>query len=308
MSEFYVKTGDLKTVAADALLCELAIEREKKALGNLMCRFTTDDAGVLKALESLVECLNDQKNSMQTMRDVLTQCIDKYSTAESELISWDSVKKALDEAGVNDEGDTDKLADYLLDALQQILCGSWCDKCNLLGTSVSVLLGLVPVLGMILDIRDFTGDIKNLCTDDATAGEWICLGLDGLAIVLDFVDLGEVVTPFKQAVKNADSATDAMKLLKNSVVNHGDQYVDYVKNLSKQNGWADLWNGWKANGTTYIKQIFDFKNTVKTSNDFFDMLTKSGRTVNTIIQDKWGELQEQFSGYYTDQKCEFVAG
>lgn len=275
---------------------------EKNTIESVIGNLAFDGYHIKNALNNIINSLDDQKESIEALAFALDECIKQYETAEQEIVSVSDLQEAIDRAQ-QDGTDTDvnEILDYILDALEQIVFGSWSDESNLLGTTVSVLLGLIPVLGMILDIRDFAGDIKNLCTDGATAEEWVCLGLDGLAIVLDFVDAGELVTPFKLGIKNTDEFTEIGK----SISKHADEYVEIVKDIFQKNDWSKLGKGFVENARTYVDEILNITDTIKHAEDVMDMLTKSGRTANTLIQTYYQQGKDELEKYFSDLKFQF---
>lgn len=296
MAEFYIKTSSVRRQIEKIEACGAVLAEQKKRLDSIHDTLDSHYEGINNTLQALVNRLDRESRYMDELAVALEKCIKRFELAENNIISVAVVNEVLGEVAEDTAEDNDSVLDYLLEAGRQVLFGTWTDDVNLLGTTCSVVLGFIPGVGLALDVRDFVGDIKNLCTDGATAGEWINLGLDGLAVVLDFVNLGELVTPFKMGLKNADAIAEIGK----SISKHVDEYTDFVKGVFRDFDWKrvgkEIWDG----GKKYIDEVFHIKDTVKELDKFADMIKNAGRTINTTIQDAYNNVKEEFGDFLTD--------
>lgn len=199
-------------------------------IANSVCQLG-DSAGCVKsALMSILAELRKNQKGASELSIKLKEIAVLYDNAEKGICN--SVKtravmqkpsgegsSALDELGnAGDEGGG--VGDYFLDALKQALLGDFSEDSNFLGTSLSVLIGFVPFVGQIADIRDLVADIIHLVDGGPTAEEWVALGFTLVGLV---PGLGDIL-------KHGDEAADAVKgLLKNA--DHADEAADVVKTL-----------------------------------------------------------------------------
>lgn len=103
--------------------------------------------------------------------------------------------------------------DYLRTAFCQAILGDFTEDSNVLGVALSVLIGCIPVVGLIADIRDLVADVYNLIDDGPETKEWVALGFSIVGIIPVLGDY----------LKHSDEVADILK--------HGDDFGDLVKHV-----------------------------------------------------------------------------
>ena len=95
------------------------------------------------------------------------------------------------------------------------------------GILLSVIIGMVPIVGQIADCRDLVADIYNLCTDGQTAEEWASLILTTIGFIPGLGD----------GLKKSDEIADVIKrsdivqtILQSDIYKH----VNTVSDVSKE--------------------------------------------------------------------------
>lgn len=101
--------------------------------------------------------------------------------------------------------------DYLRTAYHQAILGDFTEESNALGVALSVAIGIIPIVGLIADVRDLIADIYNLVDDGQETKEWVALGFSAAAII-------PVVGDY---LKHSDTVADIIK--------HYDRLEDLVK-------------------------------------------------------------------------------
>lgn len=134
--------------------------------------------------------------------------------------------------------------DYLKTAFWQALGGDFEDDSNMLGALLSVIIGFIPIVGTIADIRDLIADIYNLIDDGPQTSEWVDLGFTAIGLIPalgDFLKHGDEVGDFLKgifknadAAKHIDEATDAMKHAGNFVSGAVDKVDDFKKAFNEK--------------------------------------------------------------------------
>lgn len=278
VGQFEVEPDKLKKVSIELEKYSKLIYSDCEKLQCISNQLSIKNMDVKLSLNKLVDKLREEEKSCTKLANVLQNSALLYANTDKSIAEQKTTVKNLDDN--ESEKDEDSVWDYVLEAIKQITLGSWSpDDYNLLGTSLSLILGLIPIVGMIMDIRDFCGDIKNLCTDGATAGEWLNLILDGIAVALDFVDAGDIAKAAKIASKNGD---DIVKVLKESLLK-----IDYSE-------LAKVLKGEEESVVKVVKELAQDANTFIV------------RPVNSFIQNKWEEIKETFTGFTTTEQTVFA--
>ena len=127
--------------------------------------------------------------------------------------------------------------DYLKTALWQAIGGDFEDDSNALGVLLSVIIGFIPIVGQIADIRDLIADIYNLIDDGPQTSEWIDLVFTAIGIIPglgDFLKHGDEFGDFLKGIfKNADAAkyiddvADSMKHAGDFISEAADKVDDF---------------------------------------------------------------------------------
>ena len=153
--------------------------------------------------------------------------------------------------------------------VEQAVEGNYSDETTLTGIVGEVLVGFIPVVGQIADVRDMIYDIKN--------------GADTTTLLLDL----SAVLPLGDVLKHSDELVSAFRKL--SVAN--DYGIDTYKNLKK------LTKGKNLEVHHIIEKRFLNLCNPEKSNDFLSVaLTHEEHKIFTA---KWRELFEYGKDYTT---------
>lgn len=134
--------------------------------------------------------------------------------------------------------------DYLKTAYWQAVGGDFEDDSNVLGVFLSVVIGFIPVVGTVADIRDLIADTYNLIDDGPQAEEWIELIFTSIAlfpVLGDLLKHGYEAGDFLKGIfKNADSAeyiddaADAVKHAGDFISDTVDKVKEFKENFNKK--------------------------------------------------------------------------
>ena len=171
---------------------------------------------VQRNLRQLLERCEQHRAALLVLSGKMGEIVSLYVDAEqriqgeppAEAAGSAPTEAAPAEISPMEEG-WESLQDYLLDAIEQVLFGSFTDSSNLLGIVGSVLVGCTPV-GWIADIRDIFGDIYQIAKDGGTTAEWITLAVDVVAIIPG-ADILKYSDEFADFLKHADNLPDVVK-------------------------------------------------------------------------------------------------
>lgn len=224
----------------------------------------------------------------------------------------------------------DGFKNYVWDALRQTVGGDFVDESNLLGITLSVVVGCVPVLGQIADVRDFVADIYNLIDEGPTVEEWVALGFTTVGLIPgigDFLkhgdEAGDVVGDVvKTLSRNADKADEVADAVKNLLKKGDDVFsavggkIDQFNNFMKDNVADKIMNKVDELPAYHkMKDSIDSVKTAMTNNDVYkgidnildklsfedgDIDVSAKGIISGVADSYWG-------GFVDDQKQSVVA-
>lgn len=225
--------------------------------------------------------------------------------AKEEKSWWEEIKELFDQDQNNDEWWQRMIRDLMLTVfppaglgkvimdlyeiwdddteyakvIRQVIGGNWVEDSSGLGIALSIVVGMIPVVGQIADVRDLVADIHNLIKDGATAEEWVSLGLSTIAFipiagdVLKHGDEGAEI--IKGLSKHLPEFTEgAQKFLRNA-----DEFAEGISNSKIVKKVKSIQEGISAKTTER------FKDFVRDQIDDIPGLGKVKEQVDDVIQD-----------------------
>ena len=266
------ETSGMSHVRASLSRVSSAINRHS----NIVRLFSTGIAEIARHYE-MTE--NRILGIPETQQPVLTTEADVVTKEEKNW--WDEFKELFDQNQENDEAWQRFLRDmfmntivpgssaftyiweyldddsYMGKTVRQVVCGNFTEDSTGLGIAMSIVVGFIPGVGMLADIRDVVADIYNLTQEGATAEEWVSLALSTIGFI-------PLVGDF---ARNGDEIADAAKGIKKYLPNLGegfqktmkslDDIVDKADNLTVFKKWDKLKDGFDKNVVEKIKDGVD---------------------------------------------------
>lgn len=179
---------------------------------------------VKRVLQGIARQNDLNAESVQKLEKALEACIALYAQTEKRIVEHSNANPQAIEKPESHQGGTapdssseeESIWDYLWDAIMQMVGGDFYDDGNLLGIIGSVLIGCIPVLGQICDVRDLIADIANLIDDGPQTSEWFQLG---------FTLLGFIIPAIGDYIKHADEGAEAA----GGIVKHGDEIISGIR-------------------------------------------------------------------------------
>lgn len=200
---------------------------------------------VNKVIISIINCNNQNIQSLKKMEGSLNLIVQLYEKTERDAadISVNKYQIHLTDENTN----ADDIGNYLITTLKQVLLGDFTEDGNALGTTISVILGFVPGIGQIFDIRDIVADIYNLIDDGAETKEWVALGFSLLAVIPGLGDLFKHADALEPLIKHADDFVDGLSDVTRGVLKKGDdvvsgigKYVDEINDFMYKNVYSKI--------------------------------------------------------------------
>lgn len=174
---------------------------------------------------------------IQNMKNAADRIACMYENTEKRVTEHQNVNTSLEEKDKSGQSsgseNTDKAAnelwEYIMDALEQALLGDFSDENNMFGITLCVLLGFVPIVGQICDVRDLIADIYNLFDDGPQTAEWVALGFTVLSLIPGIGDLlkhSDELTPF---LKRADDVIDGFEDFFGGILKKSDEVFSVIR-------------------------------------------------------------------------------
>lgn len=239
MAQFEIKPSNGKKRVDELERCCNLLEgyvRQTASVADALNQLGAGTQGVKRAIQEIANGMENEQKKIRVLSAKYAEILVVYETTEKNICGFADKNgitiKILNtgSAGGNGGGEDDAW-DYILDALKQAFLGDFVDESNLLGTTFSVLIGLIPYVGQAADIRDLVADIYNLIDDGPTVEEWVALGFSVVGILPlagDFLKHGdEVGNAVKGILKNADKADEIGDAVKN-FFKKGDDVVSAI--------------------------------------------------------------------------------
>lgn len=260
--EFYIKTNKIQgAMGKQATLHSIlnanitAIESTK---GNLIGNYDE----VKRTLSRIITKCNDNAKDLKKMNTTLGAIVRCYMSAENEILQIKVDEINIDYNFGSENGNQnvseDQTENYWWEALLQMLLGDFYEgDANLAGITGSVILGFIPIVGQICDIRDLAASIYNLIDDGPETKEWVALGFNLVAVIPGIGDLLKHADELGPILKHADNIAEGLG--------------DVIKGAMKKGG--DVF-------TAAGKYIDDFNDTIKDA-----LTTTTQRKISEKIDD-----------------------
>lgn len=187
-------------------------------------RMNPSVCSMMETMNKLAEECREMETNLDGLENVLKQIVQEYTTTEENIVSLGN-KHTNDQ---NEEESSDAW-DYILTALWQAIAGDFTDESNMLGITLSVLIGFIPYVGQAADIRDLVADIWNLFDDGPTASEWAALGFTALAFIPGIGDFLKHSDELAPVLKNLDDIVDGLGDATKGVIKKADEVSSFIK-------------------------------------------------------------------------------
>ncbi|MBO5373342.1 MAG: hypothetical protein J6A75_11605 [Lachnospiraceae bacterium] len=235
--EFYIKTNKMQGVmgrqAAFYPALNTNIAKIERAKGNLIGNYDE----VKRTLSKIITKCNDDARDLKKMHTALGAIVRCYMSAENEILQ---IK--VDKINIDYNSDSKNDAEnYWWEALLQMLLGDFYDgDANLAGITGSVILGFIPIVGQICDIRDLIASVYNLIDDGPETKEWVALGFNLVAVIPGIGDLLKHADELGPILKHADNIADGLGDFIKGVIKKGEdvftaagKYIDEFNDTIK---------------------------------------------------------------------------
>lgn len=198
---------------------------------------------IKRILARVMEKTLKNRKNLELMEQRLKTIADLYENTEDTILNRQmetikDIQKAMDQA--KDKPDSsesqESIWDYLGEALAQVLLGDFSKDGNALGILLSVLVGFIPVVGQISDIRDLIADVWNLIDDGPETSEWVALGLTALGFIPGLGDFLKQGDEMGTLLKNTDTIADSVQKFTGGVLKNQDELVSTLIKYSDEVG------------------------------------------------------------------------
>lgn len=323
VGEFRIQTRNVKNFADDYQNVRQIIEQSNGALEDVLKGLRKDVYGNLpRNLGNIIEKNERNAAAVKQLEAALLIIVQKYQEAENNIVnsdgadylnlpSGDECREASEDylggGGYLGEGEMqdDDVWDYILDALKQAAFGDFTEDGNLLGTALSIIIGFMPVVDQIADVRDLIADIYNLIDDGPETKEWVALGftlVGFIPIIGNFLKKGDELVPlFRHLDDIADGLGDATK----GIMKKGDEIFSAVGKYADDIGdYVDrhLLDGIKSKMNDIIDEIPNARDLLDGASDI--MKKKIYR--DTTTGDVMSEITDGVTGW-TDHVQEWIS-
>ena len=225
-SEFMIMPT--KATETCTTLCDIkkVVHKKQSDLNGIkfQLRMNPSFYSMMEIMNKLAEECREMETNLGGLETVLTQIVKEYTTTEENIVS-------LGNKQTNDHNAEESAYawDYILTALWQAIAGDFTDESNMLGITLSVLIGFIPYVGQAADIRDLIADIWNLFDDGPTASEWAALGFTALAFIPGIGDFLKHSDELAPVLKNLDDIVDGLGDATKGVIKKADDVSSFIK-------------------------------------------------------------------------------
>lgn len=279
--EFEISIDKVKTSTEQYKSMYQEIQRYNESLAQIVNNLSGSSCGGIKsAIFGIMDENRVNIQGLKILENILLSIVKLYQDTENNILTIkvdytkitfrDDISSSLDSDAKEDEN----VWDYILDSLWQAIAGDFSDESNLLGITLNVALGFVPVVGQICDVRDLIADIYNLIDDGPETSEWVALGFTAIGFIPglgDFLKHGDELSPL---LKNLDNIADGLGDAVNGIIKKGDEI------FSAASKYVDDFN-----------QFMDDKIFSKVADKIDDVVSEipSGETIKNIVKDIMGK-------------------
>ena len=229
---------------------------------------------VVKNLAAIISANERQIQSAKRLQKALMDIAVLYETTENKITTGaDASMKNIENKSQQSFGtlESQEQENYFLTALWQAIAGDFTDEGNGLGIALSVIIGFVPYLGQIADLRDLVANIWNLIDDGPETKEWVDLAFTLVGIIPGIGDIVKHADELAPILKNLDEIVDGLGEATQGVIKHADEIISAVEDGIKR--YNDLFD------EKVIKKVID------KVDDMLDGVTDVKGIINEI-QDK----------------------
>lgn len=221
--QFSVKTERITASIDSYQRMRQKIERCNQSLQRIQSNMSGYSYGnAQRLIRDIIKENERYIQGLQQMEAALGFIAQRYEETENKLLNIQINGQELTVGGENAAPDVDgeeSAWDYILSGLEQAVLGDFSDESNLLGITLSVILGFVPVVGQICDIRDLIADVYLLFDDGPETSEWVDLGFSVAAVIPGVGDF----------LKHANHASDALGDTTKGVIKKSDEVVSAIR-------------------------------------------------------------------------------
>lgn len=206
-----------------------------------------DDIG--RRLQKISESADMESKDAEKMGQALNEILRKYRNAEKAItekgVEGNSIsepgtaegnygpmsEEEMEEALKNYDASMeiqDPVGDYVGDALKQAILGDWVDDGNGLGIILSVVIGCIPGVGQVADIRDICAALYNM-RDGADTKEKLSLALSIMAFVPVFGDVLRHTDELEPILRNLDDVVDGLGDFSRQSLRAMDEFVSVIR-------------------------------------------------------------------------------
>lgn len=294
MTQFSVNTKNLAKAADKLSGTQSDVSKCSSVVSKVKSNLNMDGSGVeniMRNLDVSYRNCEELRQKIKIISKALETIATKYQNTENTITgNTDEIKEALSIDQNNEE--EGGIGQYLLDALEQMILGTFSDENNMAGIIGTVILGLIPYVGLACDIRDIVGDVYNLINEDATTEEWASLLVDVVALV-PFADALKYSDELAVVLRNAGDGIGTIVDAARGTIRQVDEIITKVDDIADSAGrWisdrASDALTWFGNQPRYIqKAITKIPKGFKLGSDVF-----MEAVVENIVVDKATEIMD----------------
>ncbi len=215
---------------------------------NMRGKITGAD-NIGQRLQKISESVDMESRDAEKMGQALNEILRKYRNAEKAITEKGVEGNSISEPGAT-EGNygpmgeeeleealkdydasmesQDSVGDYVGDALKQAILGEWVDDGNGLGIILSVVIGCIPYVGQVADIRDICAALYNM-RDGADTKEKLSLALSLIAFVPVFGDILKHTDELEPILRNLDDIVDGLGDFGRQSLRSMDEFVSVIR-------------------------------------------------------------------------------
>lgn len=161
------------------------------------------ERAVNPALLRLIQALDHAGATTQQINRIVfeaEQAAARLFQHESVATSAQATTPVLLTSDANDA--VPQVPQWLLDLLEVAVLGDFSDKMSLPGILAQILIGIIPGVGQIADIRDIIAGVANVLQGDEFAGLFLVLAIVAIIPGLDAVKAAKALKPILRALGN----------------------------------------------------------------------------------------------------------
>lgn len=298
-NSFTVYPGKLKGNAADIGDLGDKVSAENKAIEAVLTELKKEGSygAVVAALAVIIS--NSEKNvqSIKKLEEVLDQAATLYENTEKGIVSGevDTDRSHGGDESSSDDDSEEGFWDYILEALEQAILGDCSDASNGLGIVLSVIIGFIPYVGQLADIRDLFADIYHLIDDGPETKEWVDLVFTAVGLIPGIGDIVKHADDLAPVFKSLDKIVDGLGDATQGVIKQIDDVYSAVEDLIKP--FNDAFDENVVSKITdkideLLEQTPDVKKIVNEMKDVLDTkINKFDDTIGDFVSDLCAELR-----------------